>query len=230
LLERHADEVIDDGRRGLVRNGYLPEREIMTGIGPVAVRCRRMRDRVGEGSERIRFSLPYARRSKSLEVPIPILYLKGTSTGEFEEAQVALLWFEERVRWSKRDLWSSSGARPRAKRNLSDLSMAQRTSSKTHSQRSAIAPCPRGASLNKTALAMIYKLAGVAEGAGSASTVTISCSKVMLGVKFTDGVKDQIASSSLSHLILSVTKFDNSSTQTQGWQSHESPVSGDESG
>jgi len=45
-----------------------------------------MRDHVGEGSERIRFSLPYARRSKSLEVPIPILYLKGTSTGEFEEA------------------------------------------------------------------------------------------------------------------------------------------------
>ena len=181
MLERHADEVIDDGRRGLVRNGYLPEREIMTGIGPVAVRCRRMRDRVGEGSERIRFSLPYARRSKSLEVAIPILYLKGTSTGEFEEAQVALLWSEERVRWSKRDLWSSSGARPRAKRNLSDLSMAQRTSSKTHSQRSAIAPCvPRGASLNKTALAMIYKLAGVAESAGSASTVTISCRKLYL--------------------------------------------------
>ena len=169
-----------------MRNGYLPEREIMTGIGPVAVRCRRMRDRVGEGSERIRFSSamlsPYARRSKSLEVPIPILYLKGTSTGEFEEALVALLWSEGRVRWSKRDLWSSSGARPRVKRNLSDLSMAQRTSSKTHSQRSAIAPCvPRGASLNKTALAMIYKLAGVAERAGSASTVTIS--------KFTDGVE-----------------------------------------
>ena len=51
-----ADEVIDDGRRGRVRHGHLPEREIMTGIGPVAVRCRRMRDRVGEGSERIRFS------------------------------------------------------------------------------------------------------------------------------------------------------------------------------
>ena len=36
--------------------GYLPEREVMTGIGPVAVRCPRVRDRVGEGSERIRFS------------------------------------------------------------------------------------------------------------------------------------------------------------------------------
>ena len=56
----------------------------MTGIGPVAVRCPRVRDRVGEGSERIRFSSailpPYARRSKTLEVLIPILYLKGVST------------------------------------------------------------------------------------------------------------------------------------------------------
>ena len=67
----------------------------MTGIGPVAVRCPRVRDRVGEGSERIRFSSailpPYARRSKSLEVVIPILYLKGISTGDFEDALVALL-------------------------------------------------------------------------------------------------------------------------------------------
>src|SRR5205823_11873288 len=67
----------------------------MTGIGPVAVRCPRVRDRVGEGPERIRFSSailpPYARRSKSLEVLIPILYLKGISTGGFEEALAALL-------------------------------------------------------------------------------------------------------------------------------------------
>ena len=98
----------------------------MTGIGPVAARCPRVRDRVGEGSERIRFSSailpPYARRSKSLEVLIPILYLKGVSTGGFEEALVALLgkgagglspstigrlkeaWSEEHMRWSKRDL------------------------------------------------------------------------------------------------------------------------------
>ena len=98
----------------------------MTGIGPVAVRCPRVRDRVGEGLERIRFSSailpPYARRSKSLEVLIPILYLKGVSTGEFEEALAALLgkdagglsattigrlkeaWSEEHARWSKRDL------------------------------------------------------------------------------------------------------------------------------
>ena len=126
LLSLHADKLTEDGRQRLVRHGHLPEREIMTGIGPVAVRCPRVRDRVGEGSERIRFSSailpPYARRSKSLEVLIPILYLKGVSTGDFEEALSALLgkeagglsastigrlkevWSEEHARWSKRDL------------------------------------------------------------------------------------------------------------------------------
>ena len=95
LLSLHADKLTDDGRARLVRHGHLPEREIMTGIGPVAVRCPRVRDGVGEGFERIHFSStilpPYARRSKSLEVLIPILYLKGVSTGDFEEALVALL-------------------------------------------------------------------------------------------------------------------------------------------
>jgi putative transposase len=126
LLNRHADNLTDDGRQRLVRHGHLPEREIVTGIGPVAVRCPRVRDRVGEGAERIRFSSailpPYARRSKSLEVLIPVLYLKGVSTGDFEEALLALLgkdagglsastigrlkdaWSDEHVRWSRRDL------------------------------------------------------------------------------------------------------------------------------
>jgi transposase-like protein len=126
LLSCHADKLTDDGRRRLVRHGHLPEREIMTGIGPVAVRCPRVRDRGGEGCERIRFSSailpPYARRSKSLEVLIPILYLKGISSGDFEDALIALLgrdagglsastigrlkeaWSEEHARWSKRDL------------------------------------------------------------------------------------------------------------------------------
>ena len=57
--------------------GHLPEREIMTGIGPVAVRAPRVRDRTGLGADRIRFSSallpPYVRRSKSLEVLIPVL-------------------------------------------------------------------------------------------------------------------------------------------------------------
>jgi putative transposase len=126
LLSCHADKLAEDGRRRLVRHGYLPEREIMTGIGSVAVRCPRVRDRISKGSERIHFSSailpPYARRSKSLEVLIPILYLKGVSAGDFEEALIALLgkgagglsastigrlkeaWSEELARWSKRDL------------------------------------------------------------------------------------------------------------------------------
>jgi hypothetical protein len=62
LLSVHADKLT--GRRRLVRHGYLLEREIMTGTGPVAVRCPRVRDRLGESSERIRFSSaippPYA--------------------------------------------------------------------------------------------------------------------------------------------------------------------------
>ena len=126
LLSRHADKQTDDGRRRLVRHGHLPDRQIMTGVGPVAVRCPRVRDRAADGAERIRFSSailpPYARRSKSLEALIPILYLKGVSTGDFEEALAALLgkdagglsastvgrlkeaWSDEHARWSKRDL------------------------------------------------------------------------------------------------------------------------------
>ena len=126
LLASHADKLSDDGRQRLVRHGHLPEREIMTGIGPVAVRQPRVRDREAVGGERIRFSPsilpPYARRTKSLEVLIPILYLKGISTGDFEEALAALLgkdagglsastigrlkdaWLDEHLRWSERDL------------------------------------------------------------------------------------------------------------------------------
>ena len=126
LLDSHADKRTANGRQRLVRHGHLPERAIMTGIGPVEVRCPRVRDRGGEGSERIGFSSailpPYARRTKSLEVLIPILYLKGISSGDFEEALAALLgkdaaglsastvgrlkeaWSEEHARWGKRDL------------------------------------------------------------------------------------------------------------------------------
>src|ERR1700704_3035267 len=85
LLSCHADKQTDDGRQRLVRHGHLPEREIVTGIGPVAARSRGVADGFGEGPARTLFSWafcpPSARRSKSLEVLIPILYLKGVSTG-----------------------------------------------------------------------------------------------------------------------------------------------------
>lgn len=126
FLDNHAEARTEDGRQRVVRHGHLPEREIMTGIGPVAVRAPRVRDRVGQGEERVRFTSailpPYARRSKSLEVLIPVLYLKGVSSGDFEAALAALLgpdagglsastvtrlkeaWTDEHARWLKRDL------------------------------------------------------------------------------------------------------------------------------
>jgi len=128
FLAKHGDLKAGDGRRRVVRHGHLPGREIMTGIGPVAVRQPRVRDREAgaDNPERIRFRPailpPYARRSKSLEMLIPILYLKGVSTGDFEEALAALLgkdapglsastvarlkevWIDEHERWQKRDL------------------------------------------------------------------------------------------------------------------------------
>jgi len=125
-LGHYRDLTTEEGRQRLVRHGYLPEREIMTGIGPVAVRQPRVRDRAANAEECIRFSSailpPYARRTKSLDVLIPILYLKGVSTGQFSEALAALLgpeagglsastvarlkdaWSHEHVNWSKRDL------------------------------------------------------------------------------------------------------------------------------
>ena len=126
FLAKHADLKTATGQQRVVRHGHLPEREIMTGIGPVCVRQPRVRDREATEGERIRYSpsiLPrYARRSKSLEVLIPILYLKGISTGDFEEALAALVgtdapglsastiarlkeaWSQEHARWQKRDL------------------------------------------------------------------------------------------------------------------------------
>src|SRR3954466_4491349 len=82
FLSGHADRQTEDGRQRLVRHGHRPERAIMTGLGPVAVRAPRVRDRNGAGEGRIRFTSailpPYARRSKSLEVLIPILYLRAS--------------------------------------------------------------------------------------------------------------------------------------------------------
>ena len=127
FLAKHIDLKTATGLRRVVRHGHLPEREVMTGIGPVGVRQPRVRDRgAADDAGRIRFTPailpPYARRSRSLEVLIPILYLKGISTGDFEETLAALLgrdapglsastiarlkevWLDEHEHWSKRDL------------------------------------------------------------------------------------------------------------------------------
>ena len=128
FLGKHADLKTADGHQRVVRHGHLPEREVMTGIGPVAVRQPRVRDREADAADpdRIRFSPsilpPYMRRSKSIETLMPILYLKGISTGDFSEALAALLgkdaaglsasaigrlkdgWLDEHIAWQKRDL------------------------------------------------------------------------------------------------------------------------------
>ena len=116
---------LPDGRDRLVRHGHGPARTIQTGIGPVEVARVKIRDRWGAG-ERIRFTsaiLPlWARRTKSLDALLPVLYLRGISTGDFQEALAALLgkdapnlspavisrltaeWQGEYERWQKRDL------------------------------------------------------------------------------------------------------------------------------
>jgi len=122
FLARHADQRDAAGRMRLVRNGYLPERTIQTGIGEVPVKAPRVRDRAAK----LRFNssiLPrYLRRTKTIEALLPWLYLKGISTGGFSEALAALLgrdaaglsagtisrlkavWQEEHARWEKRSL------------------------------------------------------------------------------------------------------------------------------
>ena len=94
LLERHAADRLEDGRARLVRHGHLPEREVLTGIGPVPVKVPRVRDR-GAGEDRISFTpsiLPrYLRKTKSVAELLPWLYLKGVSTGDFSEALAARL-------------------------------------------------------------------------------------------------------------------------------------------
>ncbi len=126
FLAVHADQTDDRGRRRVVRNGHAPERQIQTGIGPLEVRRPRVRDRGAAAGAPIRFTsaiLPaYLRRTKNVEELLPWLYLKGVSTGQFEEALAALLgpeapglsastirrltaaWQEEHARWQGRDL------------------------------------------------------------------------------------------------------------------------------
>ncbi len=125
LLATHSNERTEDGRLRVVRHGHLPEREVLTGIGPVPVKVPRVRDR-GDGDEKVKFVpsiLPrYLRKATSMEDLLPWLYLKGISSGDFQEALAALLgpnakglssttisrlkvdWWDEYETWRKRDL------------------------------------------------------------------------------------------------------------------------------
>src|SRR3954453_4866808 len=95
FLARFVDCKLADGRERLVRHGYGPERTIQTGIGPVEVSRVKVRDGGPPGGEGTPFSPPplpkWARRTRSLDALLPILYLRGLSTGDFQEALAALL-------------------------------------------------------------------------------------------------------------------------------------------
>ena len=123
LLGQYAALRNGQGHQQVVRNGYLPEREIQTGIGPVKIRIPKIRDKSRQG---IKFNSmlvpPYLRKTKSVEDMLPWLYLKGISTGDFQEALQALLgseakglsastisrckkiWEEEHETWNSRSL------------------------------------------------------------------------------------------------------------------------------
>jgi len=105
-----------------VRNGYLPEREIQTGIGPLPVKQPRLRDKRGLCKFNSSILPRYVRRAPSIDAVIPLLYLKGISTGDMGEALEALLgkqaqglspanivrlkqvWESEFGDWNERDL------------------------------------------------------------------------------------------------------------------------------
>ncbi len=122
FMAAHQGLKDERGCQRMVRNGYMPEREIQTGIGPLPVTAPRVRDRSGEIKFSSRILPRYLRRTKSMEELLPWLYLKGLSTGDFREAMTALLgqsatglssaticrlkeiWRLEYEDWRKRDL------------------------------------------------------------------------------------------------------------------------------
>ena len=122
FVARHRELKDEHDRQRVVRNGYRPERTIQTGIGEVAVKAPRARDREGEIKFHSSILPAYLRRTRSIEELLPWLYLKGLSTGDFSEALAALLgkdarglsaatisrlkevWRGEYEHWTKRDL------------------------------------------------------------------------------------------------------------------------------
>lgn len=119
--DQAADQLDVDGHRLVVRNGYLPEREITTGSGPVAVKAPRVNDR-REGQTFRSVILPrWARKTASVETVLPLLYLHGLSSGDFAPAleeflgtgkglsaatvtRLAAQWSDEARRWGERQL------------------------------------------------------------------------------------------------------------------------------
>ncbi len=95
FMAQYKDQPLDNGRGAVVRNGYQPESEIQTGIGPVTVKILKVRAKNGK-TVTFRSALvpPYVRKTRSLEAALPWLYLKGISTGEMASALEVLIGSE----------------------------------------------------------------------------------------------------------------------------------------
>ena len=123
LLEQYAGQRDEQGRRAVVRNGYLPAREILTGVGPVPVKVPKVRSRTGEAVVfRSSLAPPYVRKARRVEAALPWLYLKGIATGQMQEALEVLVgpeakglsasvisrlkreWEAEYADWCRRDV------------------------------------------------------------------------------------------------------------------------------
>lgn len=122
FVAEYANVVDTQGKRLVVRNGRLPERDLLTGVGPVPIKQPRARDKSGELKFNSKLLPPFMRRLPSVDAVIPILYLKGVSSGDFSEALSALLgenaaglsstnivrlkqgWEKDYEAWERRDL------------------------------------------------------------------------------------------------------------------------------
>lgn len=128
FLEVHSSKVDDEGRRQVIRNGYMPSRDVITGAGQLEIQQPRVRDKSPSSGDRVKFSSsilpPYLRRSKSIDELLPWLYLKGVSSGDFSDALQSLTggpvegmsantivrlketWSKDFEQWNQRDLSS----------------------------------------------------------------------------------------------------------------------------
>ena len=92
LLDQFKGDTTESGQATVVRNGYLPERDIQTGIGPISVKIPKVRSRTGKPvTFQSALVPPYVRKTKTLEAALPWLYLKGISTGEMSDALKVLV-------------------------------------------------------------------------------------------------------------------------------------------
>ncbi len=121
-IAQFSNVVDTKGHRVVVRNGHLPERDLVTGVGPVEIKQPRVRDKSRQTKFTSKLLPPFLRRLPSVDALLPVLYLKGVSTGDFSEALASILgpqaaglsatnivrlkegWTQDYEAWSKRDL------------------------------------------------------------------------------------------------------------------------------